>query len=216
MKLDKERYIDLSDIKEEELDKTVSFTDLMSRSDKKRRAKEKKIEEQNKNEDLVEVTKIEKETNVDDIEEMLDERKKSTAELSKQLEKAKKEINKKNTNEEDNIAKTQVLEFTRQMKYNFEETAEENVKKKKKGISPLNVIGEVNLLCIGYYIYLLLFTSFQNRQRNYLFDGGLIVLLVLLFGISTISNKKISKIFNILNIIVIIIFIAFNAYTFIV
>jgi len=155
MKLDKERYIDLSDIKEEELDKTVSFTDLMSRNDKKRRAREKKLEKQ-QNENLVKVEKIEKEENVDDIEEMLDERKKSTAELSKQLEKAKKEINKKNTNEEDNITKTQVLEFTRQMKYNFEETAEENVKNKKKGISPLNVIGEVNLLCIGYYIYLLL------------------------------------------------------------
>ena len=32
MKVKKERYIDLSDIKDDELDKTGSFTDLMSRS----------------------------------------------------------------------------------------------------------------------------------------------------------------------------------------
>ena len=35
MKKDNKRYIDLSDIKDDELDKTGSFTDLMSRTEKK-------------------------------------------------------------------------------------------------------------------------------------------------------------------------------------
>lgn len=37
----KERLIDLSDIKDDELDKTASFTDLMTRSERKKREKEK-------------------------------------------------------------------------------------------------------------------------------------------------------------------------------
>ena len=41
------------------------------------------------------------------------------------------------------------------MKFNFDEIKQENNERKKKGISVLNIIGEINLLCIGYYIYLL-------------------------------------------------------------
>ena len=39
MKKDKNRYIDLSDIKEDEMDKTASFTDLMSREELKKKNK---------------------------------------------------------------------------------------------------------------------------------------------------------------------------------
>ena len=52
MKKDKERYIDLSDIKDDELDKTASFTDLMSREEKKRR---KRIKEEEKTRELKEI-----------------------------------------------------------------------------------------------------------------------------------------------------------------
>ena len=99
------------------------------------------------------------------------------------------------------------------MKFNFEGTKKENNKKKKKGISILNIIGEVNLLCIGYYIYLLAFTSYQDDKQNYMVNGAIIVILVLLFGISVVTRKKLSKFFNILNILAIIFFIIFNAYT---
>ena len=99
------------------------------------------------------------------------------------------------------------------MKFNFEETKKENNENKKKGISILNIIGEVNLLCIAYYIYLLIFTNYQNNKQNYMISGGIVILLVMLFGISVITGKKASKVFNILNILVIIAFIAFHAYT---
>lgn len=188
--------IDLSDIKENDLDKTSSFTDLMSRSERRSRKREKEIEYTNSD---------------NDIEEMIQEKKKSTAELTKELNEAKKQYNKMNNDEE--LGKTQILDLTRQMKFNFEEQREENIKRSKKGISPLNVIGEVNLLCIGYYIYLLAFTSFQDNRNNYLINGGIIVLLVLLFGLSTVTPKKLRKVFSILNIIALFGFISFNVFT---
>lgn len=190
------KTIDLSDIKENDLDKTSSFTDLMTRKEKKSREKEK--------------------DSFDDIEEMIFEKKKSTKDLTVDLKEAKKEFIDdayKPEDKEENIGKTQILELTRQMKFNFEEKKEENNKNKKKGMSVLNIIGEINLLCIGYYIYLLVFTNYQEKQQNYLINGSIIVLLVLLFGLSVITGKKTSKVFNVLNILAIIGFITFNVYT---
>ncbi len=43
--------------------------------------------------------------------------------------------------------------------------------------------------------------------------GGIIVMLVLLFGLSVVTKKKLSKAFMVLNIIAIISFIAFNIYS---
>ena len=62
------KKIDLSDIKKDDLDKTSSFTDLMSRNERKKRMKEKN----------------------NDVEEMLKEKKKNTKDLTLELEKAKK------------------------------------------------------------------------------------------------------------------------------
>lgn len=190
------KNLDLSDIKEEDLELTSSFTDLMSRKEKKerKRVKEELIEDNN------------------DIEEMIEERKRSTKDLTKDLNSLNKEY-KKQDNPDESLGKTQILELTRQMKFNFEEAKEENNKQKKKGISKLNVIGEVSLLCIGYYIYLLVFTNYQDNKNNYLITGSIIVLLVLFFGLSVVTGKKLSKFFNILNILTILAFIIFNIYT---
>lgn len=191
------KKIDLSDIKENDLDKTSSFSDLMTRSERKKR-KEAKLEIQ--------------ELEINDIEEMIEEKRKSTKDLTKELKNIKDYDNEKKKNDdEDALGKTQILELTRQMKFNLEEAKLEN--KKKKGVSVLNVIGEVNLLCIGYYIYLLVFTSYQDEQNNYLINGGLIILLVLLFGMSVVTNKTVRKVFNILNVLALLSFIVFNAYT---
>ena len=193
------RKIDLSDIKENDLDKTSSFTDLMSRSERKMRKKQL----------------IEEDSSTNDIEEMIEEKKKSTKDLTLELEKAKDEYKTKTlekVNEED-FGKTQILELTRQMKFNLEETKKENVSKNKKGFSLLNIIGGVNLICIGFYIYLLVFTNYQDDELSYMIIGGMIVLLVLLFGLSVITSKKVSKFFKVLNILTIISFITFNIYT---
>ena len=75
------RKIDLSDIKENDLDKTSSFTDLMSRSERKMRKKQLTEEDIDNTID----------TNNNDIEEMIDEKKKSTKDLTLELEKAKED-----------------------------------------------------------------------------------------------------------------------------
>ena len=190
------KRLDLSDIKENDLDKTSTFTDLMTRSERKARKTEK--------EDFLK-------SNNNDIVDMVEERKKSTKDLTIDLEKAKKEY-KREIKKEEELGKTQILELTRQMKFNFEETKKENSENKKNRATLLNIIGITNLLCIGYYIYLLVFTNYQDSQTNYLITGGLIVLLVLLFGLSVVTNKGTSKFFKILNILAIIGFIAFNIY----
>ena len=189
--------IDLSDIKNDDLEKTSSFVDLMSRKERKNHRLEK-----------------------DEFEEMIEERKRSTKDLTRDLEKVKKEVNKEvnkitKKDSEDEIGKTQILDLTRQMKFNFEEQRKDNNDKKKKGVSPLNVIGEVNLLCIGYYIYLLAFTNYQDTKYNYFITGSITILLVLIFGLSVITPKKISNFFKILNILTIFAFIAVNVYMFI-
>lgn len=127
----------------------------------------------------------------------------------------KKKIETKKEKEE-SLMKTQALELTRSMKFNFDEVKKENSEAKKSGkrkISKLNVIGEINLLCIGYYIYLLGFTNFQDNKDNYMLNGAIIVLLVLFFGMSVVTNKKVRKVFMFINVITLIIFILFNAYT---
>lgn len=191
------KKIDLSDIKQNDLDETSSFTDLMTKREK-----------------------IHRKDNLssDDIDDMINEKRKNTDDLTEELEKAKIEYNKEinlETDEEteEKLGKTQIIELTRQMKFNFAEKKEENNKKKKYGISPLNIVGELNLLCIGYYIYLLAFTNYQDVEFRYMLNGMIIVLMVLLFGLSVVTGKKISKLFHIINILVIFTFVFYNTYT---
>ena len=187
------KKIDLSDIKTNDLDETSSFTDLMSRSERLHK-------------------------NSSDIDDMINEKRKSSNKLKEELEIASKEYKDSVEEEkkevlEENLGKTQIMELTRIMKFNFEENKEENSKKKKHGISPLNVVGELNLFCIGYYIYLLAFTNYQDIEIRYMINGGIIILMVLLFGLSVVTSKKVSKFFYIINILVIITFIIYNTYT---
>lgn len=201
--------IDLSDIKEKSLEETTTFTDLMSRREKRKRKKEEVL---------------------DDIEDMVKEKRRNTADLTKEVEKVK-EIKKEKTESKKDIVKkkekqekisdieeklnnTQILELTRKMKFNFDDVKDENTESKKNGVTLLNLIGIVNLICIGYYIYLLAFTSYQDNESNYMIAGGFIISLVFFFGLSLVSSKKLRKVFNIINILAIILFIAFNIYTF--
>lgn len=190
--------IDLSDIKTNDLDETASFTDLMTRKEKN-----------NRKNNIIESS---------DIDDMINEKRKKTEDLTEDLkvakEKYKKSIkDKKNENTEEKLAKTQIMELTRQMKFNFEEKKEENIQKKKNGISTLNIIGEVNLICMGYYIYLLAFTNYQDIESRYILNGIIIISMVLLFGLSVVTPKKLSKFFSILNALIILTFLIYNVYT---
>ena len=75
---------------------------------------------------------------------------------------------------------------------------------------------EYNSSVINYklnsYAVDIVFTNYQDNQMNYTISGGIIVLLVFLFGLSVVSSKKASLIFKILNVFLIIAFIIFNSY----
>lgn len=184
--MDRKR-IDLSDIKENDLDKTSSFTDLMSRSERRKRLLEKEDK----------TTEI----NNNDIEDMVEERKRTTKDLTIELEK----INKKER--EVKLENTQILELTRQMKFNVKENIKEE---RKKGYNYITFIGIFILIALTYFIYSLLFTSYLDNEKFLLIDSAIILLMFFLFGITLITTKKNNKFLSALNFLIIIIYIAFN------
>lgn len=182
------RFIDLSDIKENDLEKTSSFTDLMSRSERKRR-------------------NIEKQENVsktidNDIEDMIEERKRSTKDLTIELEKISK------NEKEEKLENTQILELTRQMKFNVQENVKEE---RKKGYNYITFIGIFILIALAYFIYSLLFTSYLDNEKFLLINSGIILLMFLLFGITILTTKKNNKFLSFLNFLILIVYIIFNA-----
>ncbi len=203
------KKIDLSDIKEKSLEETTTFTDLMSRREKRKRKKEIMLD------DIEDMVK-EKRRNTQDLTNDIKEIKKDKKMIKKEVTEKTKELNIKNLDneKEENLTNTQILELKKKMKFNFDDVKEENSEKKKNGVSLLNVIGIINLICIGFYIYLLAFTSYQDNESNYMIAGGFIISLVFFFGLSLVCSKNLRKVFNVINILAIILFIAFNIYTF--
>ena len=216
MKRNKERYIDLSDIKENDLDNTASFTDLMSREEIKKR---KKIEEKEKTQELKEIL-----MNDEDKKRLKKKKKKKEkmiAKEEKRLEKtAIKEFNdksKKNTlmDDEDirDITKTQrFLDLTNEIKVSMLNNVDENIKNKEKKFSIGNIVISdiIIIISLAFYIYSILFTNYQNNEL-YLLIGGLIILaMIMFFCISTISGRILSKIFSVLIYLLFIGYILFN------
>ena len=211
MKKNKERYIDLSDIKDDELDKTGSFTDLMSRSELKKHNRKKEEQTQELKEIL----------NIDDDEKLDKKKKKKILKEEKKLEKkAIKEIKEEienNTIEEDddlkNLSKTQkLLDLTNEIKLSMLNNVDENIKdeKKKFKIGNLIFMDILIIISLAYYIYSILFTNVQKNQLYILIGGVIILLMIMLFCISAVTGKKVSTFFSVINYLVFISFILFN------
>ena len=216
MKKKQDRYIDLSDIKEMEMDNTASFTDLMSREELKKR---KKIKEEEKTQELKEIL-----MNDEDKKRLKKEKKrkeKMIAKEEKRLEKtAIKELNNKSEDntlldDEDikDITKTQkFLDLTNEIKVSMLNNVDENIKPKEKKLSIGNIVISdiIIIISLAFYIYSILFTNYQNNEL-YLLIGGLIILaMIMFFCISTISGRILSKIFSVLIYLVFIGYIMFN------
>lgn len=205
--MSKDRYIDLSDIKDDELDKTASFTDLMSRSERKAREKAKKQEkEQKQNDDILnflneseqEETTKNKELNSKAIE---NEPLKNTIRLDK-LDKPKNIID-----------RTIDISSTTANANNIDEEINDNSNKKIYKIGNIIINGIFIIISIIYYIYSIVFTTYQNNERYLLIDSAILLSMIILFCISIIaiiSNKKVSKCFSIINYIVFLGFVVFN------
>ena len=211
MKKNKERYIDLSDIKDDDLDKTGSFTDLMSRSELKKHNRKKEEQTQELKEIL----------NIDNDEKLDKKKKKKILKEEKKLEKkAIKEIKEEienNTIEEDddlkNLSKTQkLLDLTNEIKLSMLNNVDENIKdeKKKFKIGNLIFMDILIIISLAYYIYSILFTNVQKNQLYILIGGVIILLMIMLFCISAVTGKKVSTFFSVINYLVFISFILFN------
>ena len=170
----KKGSIDLTDIKSKDVDDTATFTDLLSKSDKKK-------------------------NNADDIEDMVNERKRNTKDLTKDMEKAKEEVKKE-------IENTKVFNIS-------EEKPKESKKKKKenkKTPSAITDIGVFILIITSYFIYCLLYTNFYNSKNVLLINSITIIVTFVLYGFAIVLNKNISKIIVIVIFFIILVFITFN------
>ena len=203
MKKNKERYIDLSDIKDDDLDKTGSFTDLMSRSELKKHNRKKEEQTQELKEIL----------NIDDDEKLDKKKKKKILKEEKKLEKKaikeiKEEIENDTIEEDDdlkNLSKTQkLLDLTNEIKLSMLNNVDENIKdeKKKFKIGNLIFMDILIIISLAYYIYSILFTNVQKNQLYILIGGVIILLMIMLFCISAVTGKKVSTFFSVINYLV--------------
>ena len=203
-------YVDLSDIKEDDLDKTASFTDLMSRSEKKKR---ERIKEEEKTRELKEIL-----MNDDDNKNKKQKKKKEldeTLKINKEKIKEEQEIKKENEIKNlENLSKTQrFLDLTTEIKTSMLNNVDDNLdlpSKKKFGIGNILIMDLFIILSLAYYIYSILFTDIQNNQLYLLIGGIFIISMITIFCISIISNRILYKIFSILNYLIFISYIAFN------
>ncbi len=203
--MNKKHYVDLSDIKENDLDNTASFTDLMSRSEKLEH-KRKKEEEQTR--ELKEIL-----MNEDDKKKEKKLQKKQAKGKNKNIKNdTKKEDNHTNDNDLENLNKTQkFLELTNEIKTSMLKNVDDNLEsKKKRGIGNILVIDLLIVISLAYYIYSILFTNIQTNQLYLLIGGCFILGMIFLFCISLISNRTFYKIFSVLNYLVFLSYILFN------
>lgn len=216
-------YIDLSDIKDDDTDKTASFVDLMSRAEKlerKKRKQQEELEKEKKKEENISVLMNDNDSSFLSKREQKKLDKKIEKEEKKNIQQQlindknninfKKELNKdsnKNEQKKENIEKTGILELTRQMKFNMEENIKEE---KKKGYNYITDIGVFILIALSYFIYSLIFTDYLKNELFLLIDAGIILFMFLLFGITLLTTKRNNKFLAILNFLILLGFIAFN------
>lgn len=196
----KERLIDLSDIKDDELDKTASFTDLMSRSERRKREKEKK--KKNIDEINIEDAKIEKKDNkekdlnnnfdINNISEI--ESTEKILEETKQYEDLTKTID-KDLNIKDN-----------DLSYDDDNLDDD----KKYGSGLIIVMGLFLLISTGIFLYSILFTNNLDKNKLIIIDSIIISSMYFIFSLSIIGGKKFSKCLSIFNYLIFIAYIAFN------
>lgn len=209
-------FIDLSDIKDDETDKTASFTDLMTRAEKKERELRKRKEE---------IEAIDAIMGNDEDDSFLSKKEKRKLEKKKEKEEKtnskknnlkeetfeqefnktkKKENNKKN---EELLEKTRILELTRQMKFNMQDNIQEE---KKKGYNFITDIGICILIALAYFIYAILFTSYLDNELFLIINASIILFMFILFGITMLTSKKNNKLLALFNFLVLLGYIIFN------
>lgn len=196
------RIIDLSDIKSDELDKTASFTDLMSRSERKARKRLKEEESIDNNIDKVD-------DNIDALslieDEVIENEDLNNEEVSL-------DNNELNIDEIDNNIDNNVDEQKDEYQVIFDEDKDNilDIKDDRHGISNNIIVGIMIILSIIYLIYSIIFTNQLNNQRYMIIDASILVGMIFIFGISIICRKKGYIFFSVLNYLLLICYLVFN------
>ena len=221
----KKEEMDLSFIKENDLDKTGAFEDLMTRSERKKYLEEKK---------QIEDKTVEFQTA--DLMEHISEEKKVLEETDKK-EKKKKKKDKKKVEEEpvkDDIEeiieeKVEIKEETKEEKpvinikpeekkeiiEQLKELTDEDDELVKEDVSVANnvILSIFNILIIAYYIYI----NYINKEFSDLYrliiDIGILV-TSFNYAIAMITRKKVHVVFSVFTYLFMIAYIVFNALVF--
>lgn len=201
-----------------QFDETGAFLDLMTKKERKRWEKEQaKLKEEEKS---LEERKIDEEKNAN-IEENTKEIKSDI--INEEIE-TKDEFEKDDTNSLESIAETitqeekeaelektkQILNITQEITTTNElENKEEHTEETTISFNPTIPLGITLILLFVSYIYLSLFTNYNNI--TFLIINSIILgFLTLCFGLTILSNKKHVKGFAIFDLIIILGFIIFN------
>ena len=227
----KKEELDLSLIKENDIDKTAAFEDLMTRSERRKYKKDKelKIEEtvEFKTEDLMEhISEGKKaEEKIEEKEEKAKEMKEKEKEEKNKKKKKDKKKNKKDKKEEviedekenkkeEVVEKVNELELTKQLAEltTNDEMQMIDIEKDDKKISVVNNIFLFlfTLATFGYFIYSNV-SNLINDDDISLINNILISSIVFLYCIVMITTKKLHVVASFLAYILIIIFTAVNA-----
>ena len=167
------KKIDLSDIMGKSIDDTANFTKLVDEKDMD-----------------------------NDIEDMVNEKKRNTKDLTKEVKEAKEKLD-----------ETKVIDIKKEDKEVKEEKKVEKVKKvKKEKVEPTCItdIGVLILVVISYFIYCLLYTNFYDNNTVLLINSIVIILTFVLYAFAIIFNKRISKILVFIIFFILLGFVGFN------
>lgn len=96
---------------------------------------------------------------------------------------------------------------TRSQKYDLLD--EEDNDLVKKSFNPVPLIGFSLFIAIAGFIYLVLFSNYDNDLFLYI-NAGIVVLFTLFFSLTTLSNQKNVKIFAIFDLLIILVLVIFD------
>ena len=181
-----EEEVDLSIIKKNDLEDTASFTDLMSRKERKKHKKEK--------EDLTEEFEVKK---LEDSMEF------ETEDLASQIAENKTvEIT------EDEVKELMNADLSKEEELEDINDSDFKEKKEHKNIFNTVLISLVIIVFIGLFVYAIINTKYLEKDLYLIIDGALLILLVFNYCLMTIVKKP--TFFTILNYLLIVGTIAFN------
>ena len=196
----KDRFIDLSDIKDDEMDKTASFTDLMSRSERKRRNKEK-LNIESSNDEIDTTLDINNNLNIDNTLDINNNRDNDTLDINNELVIDNKEIL------DNNKIDTKKNIFKREIEYNNDFDIEEE-KPFNTGLIITNGLFLLISTCI--FLYSCIFTNNLDKDKFLMIDSISLASMYFIFGLSIITGKGFSKFLSILNYLIFIAFTILN------